>query len=121
MQEPPPLQSVERDILVFPGDDRKFAEDRVSVVPLGINRVFTVSEMGPHPVGQVLKLRGSRPILELGAMDLMVAQDFLKQHEVRLDFLDGGLDLLQHEFGAAGAEAFMDVVGDDPKLHDFLD
>src|SRR3954447_8565416 len=64
MQHAAAFETMRRNITVVPANDGITAENRIAMVPLIVDRIFSVSKFRPYGMGQKLILRVARPVVE---------------------------------------------------------
>jgi len=65
MEGSPLFESGVRKIQIIPTEDGKAAENRVPMMALFVDRVFSVSKVGPESIGEKLELRSEGPTSSL--------------------------------------------------------
>ncbi len=101
----------QRYVDIVPVNKIKLAEYGIAVVALVINGVFAIGMMMPDLVGKKLELAAVRPVFVLQGMAQVLTLYFLQKQDVRIDFPQGMADFMQNETPVAGAEALVDIVG----------
>lgn len=81
-----------------------------------VNGVFSVCVVSPDTVGEKLELRLGRPVADFAAANNMFTLDFLEENDIDVGASKLLAHLVQNKALIAGAEAFMDVVGENADL-----
>ena len=77
-----------------------------------VNSVFPVCIVLPDTVGKKLELRLGRPVADFTAANNMFSLDLLKKYYIHVGAAQLLAHLVQNKTLVAGAEAFVDVVGE---------
>jgi hypothetical protein len=110
MKNPPFLEAVIRNVEVSMHEKRMPAQNRISVMPFRVNRIFSVSEVGPDPIRENLELGSPR-------MLPMLSHHFLQEDQVQLLPLDCGLDFIQRRPLVEPGESLVDIQGHHLDFH----
>ncbi|MNK95533.1 hypothetical protein D3C87_1157720 [compost metagenome] len=62
--------------------DRIFRQQGIAMVTVGIDGIAPIGEVAPHAVGKEFILRGLWPIVVAGGVAVVLADDFLQEHQV---------------------------------------
>jgi hypothetical protein len=109
VQQPALLVPLNRNVKVFVVSDREFRQQRIAVIPVGINSVTAIGELRPHAVSEKLVLWGLGPVwMALGVL-LVTTVNLLEKHQVRVGGAHGLAQLGQDESAVELGEALVDI------------
>lgn len=109
VQQAPVFRADLRNVPITIVKNRELAEQRIPMVAAGIHRVLAIGIIVPDRVGEEFVLCDIGPVFVPGGVNLVFAQYFLEEDNVRRNAADGIAQLVEHEAPAEMRKAFVQV------------
>ena len=109
MQHAAPLGAADGNVAVFKLDNRELGQQRIAVMPVGIDRVAAIGELLPDAVGQVFVMRRLGVVVELLAMLEVIARHLLQKHHIRAHDAHRVPQFGQDELAVEKSESLVDI------------
>ncbi|HBX35931.1 MAG TPA: hypothetical protein DEG76_00915, partial [Pseudohongiella sp.] len=109
VQEATLREVYKRGVNVIPADKGQFTQNGIAVVTVLLNCVLAVGVMRPDSICQELHLRLVGPVSQTFAMQGMVANNFLEEHQVGITGAKMVADMRQHQAFGTHAESFVNI------------
>ena len=120
VQQAATLEAVHRHVVVGCRLDREARQDRIAMVAMFIHRIARVMHLGPVRAREVRALLLLRPVGKAFGVPRVAALHFLQEHDIRLQCIEFGFDIMHDHAPVERRQAFVQVETGDRKrvLHE---